>query len=88
MADHDLDARGLWCPEPVMMLHSRVRDMSAGDIVTVRATDPSTRRDIARFCQFLGHTLLASEENDGEFVFRIQKSGASTEAAGAGPARD
>jgi tRNA 2-thiouridine synthesizing protein A len=70
-----LDTRGLYCPEPVMMLHNRIRDMSAGDTVMVLATDPSTRRDIARFCEFLGHELLAQEERDGEFHYCIRKRG-------------
>ena len=72
-----LDARGLWCPEPVMMLHNRVRDMQPGEEVTVFATDPSTLRDIARFCEFLGHSLLESAEEGGEFRFRIRKKGVS-----------
>lgn len=69
-----LDATGLYCPEPVMMLHNRVRDMGLGEIVTVLATDPSTQRDIPKFCQFLGHELLemrseVSTENSDESVY-------------------
>jgi tRNA 2-thiouridine synthesizing protein A len=70
-----LDARGLLCPEPVMLLHGRVRALQSGEVLTVLATDPSTQRDIARFCEFLGHALLASEEHDGEFRFRLRKGG-------------
>lgn len=72
----ELDARGLWCPEPVMMLHNRVRDMQPAEEVVVLATDPSTLRDIARFCEFLGHSLLESAEDGGEFRFRIRKKDA------------
>ena len=43
----------------------------------VLATDPSTQRDIARFCEFLGHGLLESEEVDGVFRFRIRKKAAA-----------
>ena len=70
-----LDARGLLCPEPVMLLHKRVRELAAGEELRVLATDPSTRRDIARFCEFLGHALLQSEEIDGEFRFLLRKGG-------------
>jgi tRNA 2-thiouridine synthesizing protein A len=56
-----------------MMLHNRVRDMQPGEDVVVLATDPSTQRDIARFCEFLGHSLLESAEVNGEFRFRIRK---------------
>lgn len=57
-----LDARGLYCPEPVMMLHNKVRDMKSGDVLEVIATDPSTTRDIPKFCSFLGHELVLQEE--------------------------
>lgn len=59
-----------------MMLHNRVRDMQPSEEVVVLATDPSTLRDIARFCEFLGHSLLESAEEDGEFRFRIRKKAA------------
>lgn len=68
-----LDTSGLLCPEPVMMLHGKVREMASGDVVDVVATDPSTTRDIPKFCQFLGHTLLEQREADGQYFYRIQK---------------
>ena len=75
-----LDARGLFCPEPVMMLHKKVREINVGECIKVLATDPSTQRDIPKFCQFLGHELLELEvkgepENGKEerFVFVIRK---------------
>ncbi len=73
--DHLMDVQGLLCPEPVMLLHSQVRDTAAGEVIKVVATDPSTKRDIPRFCQFLGHRLLEQQENDGLFVYFIEKSG-------------
>jgi tRNA 2-thiouridine synthesizing protein A len=72
--NHHFDASGLMCPEPVMMLHGKVREMAAGETLEVIATDPSTTRDIPRFCQFLGHELLQAEEQNGRFVFVIRKS--------------
>lgn len=69
----ELDARGLFCPEPVMMLHTRINDVDVGEVLRVVATDPSTTRDIPRFCQFLGHELLSQQELDGEFHFLIRR---------------
>jgi tRNA 2-thiouridine synthesizing protein A len=71
--DHVLDASGLYCPEPVMLLHNLVRDMAAGDVVQVLATDPSTLRDIPKFCQFLGHQLLRQDEADGRYRYWLRK---------------
>lgn len=72
--DHLLDAVGLFCPEPVMLLHNVVRDMKGGELLKVLATDPSTQRDIPKFCQFLGHELVAQEEVSGQFHYFIRKT--------------
>lgn len=68
-----LDTCGLMCPEPVMLLHGKVREMASGDVVEVIATDPSTTRDIAKFCQFLGHELVSQREEGGKFYYQIRK---------------
>jgi len=72
-AQHHLDATGLVCPEPVMLLHGKVRDMGGGEVLEVRATDPSTERDIPKFCQFLGHTLVAHRQEGELFLYWIEK---------------
>jgi len=71
--DHVLDASGLFCPEPVMLLHNVIRDMEAGQVVQVLATDPSTQRDIPKFCSFLGHDLLRQEVSDGNYRYWLRK---------------
>ena len=70
---HTLDTRGLSCPEPVMLLHGAIRDATIGEKVVVTATDPSTKRDIPKFCRFLGHELVKSEQVDEEFIYEIIK---------------
>lgn len=72
--DSFMDACGLFCPEPVMMLHNRIRDIGSGQILEVRATDPSTTRDIPKFCLFLGHDLLKQQEVDGVYFYWIKKA--------------
>ena len=77
MSDNTLDARGLYCPEPVMMLHQAMAKLAPGDELRVIATDPTTLRDIPQFCSHLGHELLASEEEGGEIVFALRKGPAA-----------
>lgn len=74
-SDHAVDATGLKCPEPVMMLHAAIRRAEAGETVLLTATDPSTQRDVANFCEFLGHNLLESTADDGQFIYRVRKAG-------------
>jgi tRNA 2-thiouridine synthesizing protein A len=69
-----LDARGLICPEPVMLLHKAVRELASGNYLEVLATDPSTQRDIPKFCQFLGHELVDQITRDGVYVFYLRKA--------------
>ncbi|WXL27469.1 sulfurtransferase TusA [Ectopseudomonas mendocina] len=68
-----LDASGLNCPEPVMMLHNKVHDLSAGGLLKVIATDPSTRRDIPKFCMFLGHELVEQVDEGDTYLYLIRK---------------
>lgn len=68
-----LDAVGLFCPEPVMLLHVEMRKIKSEQILKVEATDPSTTRDIVKFCQFLGHDLVQHQEVDGHFFYWIKK---------------
>ncbi len=71
--DAQLDARGLYCPEPVMMLHNKISDVAAGQLIEVLATDPSTERDIPKFCNFLGHELVDQEQRGDEYIYLIRK---------------
>lgn len=70
----ELDARGLYCPEPVMLLHNRIRDLAAGGLLRIIATDPSTTRDIPKFCHYLGHELVEQTQDDGLFCYLIRKN--------------
>jgi len=72
-ADILLDTSGLLCPEPVMMLHNSVRDTAAGEVIQMLATDPSTVRDVPKFCQFLGHELLEQVVEGGTYRYRIRR---------------
>ncbi len=62
--DHTLDALGLRCPEPVMMVRKTVRNMQPGETLLIIADDPATTRDIPGFCTFMEHELVA-KETDG-----------------------
>ena len=72
-ADHQLDALGLRCPEPVMMVRKTVRLMQDGETLLVIADDPATVRDIPSFCRFMDHTLLASETEQPPYRYLIRK---------------
>ncbi len=72
--DQRLDARGLTCPEPLMMVRHAVRGLASGQVLYVQATDPSTVRDLHNFCRFLGHSMLAENADENDYEFWIQKA--------------
>lgn len=69
-----LDTSGLLCPEPVMLLHKSVRDVEPGELIQLVATDPSTTRDVPKFCHFLGHELVSQEEKGDSYYYLIRKA--------------
>ena len=71
--DRCVDARDLYCPEPVMLLHNAVRDIADGQVIELLATDPSTQRDVPKFCHFLGHALLWQDREGELFRYLIAK---------------
>ena len=71
--DLEMDTQGLMCPEPIMMLHGKVREMESGDVLKVLATDPATTRDIPQFCNMLEHTLRSQAEVEKTYTFYIEK---------------
>ncbi len=70
--ERSLDASGLICPEPLMLVRAELRKMSPGDLLQITATDPSTSRDLNNFCRFMGHTLESErcEKETWNFVLR------------------
>lgn len=71
--DHEVDARGLKCPEPLMLVRQQVRSMRRGEILKVVADDPSTQRDIPQYCRFVEHDLLHLEQEGSLFLFWLRK---------------
>ncbi len=69
----ELDASGLFCPEPVMLLHNAIRDIDAGGLLRIIATDPSTTRDIPKFCLYLGHELVEESTQDDKYCYLVRK---------------
>lgn len=73
-ANQTLDAQGLRCPEPVMMVRKTVRNMTVGDTLLIIADDPATTRDIPGFCRFMEHDLLAQHTESLPYRYLIRKN--------------
>ncbi|MBO68611.1 MAG: SirA family protein [Acidiferrobacteraceae bacterium] len=71
--DHELDARGLNCPLPILRAKKLLGTMTTGEIVKIMATDPGAVKDFEAFAKQTGNELLDSIEVEGEFHFTLKK---------------
>ncbi len=60
-----LDTLGLNCPQPILKIAVKAPDMKPGQILEVLGDCPTFEADVRTWCERLGKTLLAVE-NDGE----------------------
>jgi len=68
-----LDVKGLNCPMPLLKAKKTLNEMPAAAKLRVLATDPGSVRDFEVFARQSGNTLLEAGEEDGTFVYLIQK---------------
>ena len=54
----DVDARGTWCPQPIVRLQGAVATAGAGSVVLLRADDPGVELDVPAWCISTGNEYL------------------------------
>lgn len=73
MGETNLDLSGLKCPLPALKTRKALTRLAAGDTLVVACTDPLAAIDIPNLLRETGDTLLASDQQAAQLVFRIQK---------------
>lgn len=68
---HQLDARYLLCPLPVIRTQDKIAELTPGDILEVVCTDPGALNDIPAWCRVHGHEILETSESGAEICVRI-----------------
>lgn len=72
MITHQLDARRLLCPMPVIKTQNKVKTLKPGDKLDVTCTDPGVVNDIPAWCRINGHVFLGFEEVNDEIIVHLQ----------------
>jgi len=72
--DHELDASGLNCPLPILRAKKTLADMQRGKVLRIISTDQGSVKDFEAFSKQTHNPLLSSSEQDGKFIFFIQKA--------------
>lgn len=60
-AEAEWDAGDLGCGELVMQLRLRLKNLPAGSVFKVIATDPAAPEDLPAWCRLTGHTMLTAD---------------------------
>jgi len=69
-----VDARGSFCPGPLMELIARLKFAQVGDEVEVLSTDKGSANDIPEWVRKVGHELLGTREEGGVWHIAIKKT--------------
>ena len=67
------DARGSFCPGPLMELIRIVRAAQVGDVVAVISSDEGSKRDIPAWVAKAGQELIGTESVEGATRFVVSK---------------
>ena len=69
-----VDARGSFCPGPLMELIRAIRESQVGDIITVRSSDKGSRIDIPKWIEKAGHRLVSLDSLEGYDEIVVEKA--------------
>jgi len=68
-----VDARGSFCPGPLMELIRAIRESSVGDVIAVESSDRGSRIDIPKWVEKAGHRLVGIDSASGYDVIVVEK---------------
>jgi tRNA 2-thiouridine synthesizing protein A len=72
--DKVVDAKGQVCPMPIVMLAKGFKDVAAGHILALMATDPGAKKDVAAWAEKTGNLLLEMVDEGGLMTFYLKKA--------------
>lgn len=68
-----VDAIGQSCPMPVLMTAKAAKELAAGDLMLIKATDGGARSDIPAWVSQTGNELVESSEEGDVLSFVVRK---------------
>lgn len=68
-----VDARGSYCPGPLMELIRAIREGPVGDVIAVWSSDAGSKLDIPKWVEKAGHRLVALEAREGYDEIIVEK---------------
>jgi tRNA 2-thiouridine synthesizing protein A len=68
-----VDARGSFCPGPLMELIRAIREGQVGDVIAVLSSDSGSKLDIPKWIEKAGHRLVSLNAKEGYDEIVVQK---------------
>jgi len=68
-----IDARGSFCPGPLMELIRGIRESGPGTVLAVYSSDSGSRTDIPKWVEKAGHRLVGITSVDGYDEIVVEK---------------
>jgi tRNA 2-thiouridine synthesizing protein A len=68
-----INALGLKCPIPIIMLAGQVQDVPIGQVIAVRADDPAAYTDVPAWCGLKSHACVYRDTLDSGWEFGIKR---------------
>lgn len=68
-----VDARGALCPMPIVRLQKAVKDLPAGALIELLATDPGSDPDVKAWGRETGNEIVEARRDGSEFRFLIRR---------------
>jgi len=61
------------CPGPIMKLTKSLKELSHGEVIKIKTTDPGFKKDIQAWCNSTGNTLLEIKDENKIITASVQK---------------
>ena len=68
-----IDARGSFCPEPLMELIAQLKMAEVGDELEILSSDKGSANDIPQWINKVGHEMLGTREEEGVWHIMVRK---------------
>jgi tRNA 2-thiouridine synthesizing protein A len=68
-----IDARGTFCPGPLMELIAGIKLIEVGDELEVLSSDKGSANDIPEWVNKVGHEMVSSTEENGVWHIVVRK---------------
>lgn len=73
LADRQLDVCGLKCPMPILRTKKALAEMTSGEVLEIRVTDPAAPEDFAAFTRQTGHELIHIQDGESECIIYLRR---------------